>query len=168
MNYNWNIRIWVEQYLPTMLRKPIRIALHYCLLAPIQQMWFDFIEKKTVIDFDTMFSSETICFEEKLNILFDPVLTRISIQTNDDVGEIHYSFNRSETIDSTEEEYSYSRSEVIDPSLYIYTYNRGELLNPFDFTVQVPTGVNTLYAEKIKQEIEKYRLAGKRYQIILT
>ncbi len=168
MNYNWNIRIWLEQYIPLQMRKPVRIALSYALIAPVQVAWDRFIVKKTAIDFDTMFSGETICVEEKLNILFDPVLKRIQIATNDDAETHYYIYNHNETIEEAKKVYVYKHDEAIDDSLKIYIYGHSEILNPYDFTVYVPNEVYTPIPVNIKQEIEKYRFAGKRYQITLT
>lgn len=166
MEYGINFKAFVTQYLPAIMRKPKRIELHDSFLEPMKELHDKFLQQRERIDYDLKYTSETICVEAKLNELFDPILKRIYIITNDDQIDATYIYGRSEVIQDGEVEWLYGRSETVPADDVVFEFGRDEQQVVNDFTVYVPAAV---FAAKLPQlifEINKYKAAGLNYNII--
>jgi len=101
-----------------------------------------------------------VCYLEKfLNDRYDNVLRRIRI-VDAQQANITYLFLRTENSPL----YIYTRAEKKP----LYLYSRSEIIDiETDFIIQIPANV-TFDEKQVRGEIDSYKLAGKKYQIIIT
>jgi hypothetical protein len=166
MQYGINFKALINQYLPPLLRKPVRLSLYDSFCQPLKDLHDEFLQLIETIDYDLKYTSETICIEAKLNELFDPILKRIYIITNDDLVDATYIYGRSEVIQEGEVEWLYSRSETVPADDVIYEFGRDEEQIINDFTVHVPSSVLSSSEPKLIFETNKYKAAGLQYNIV--
>lgn len=147
----------IEITLPPFLRGINLLSLLTAAIKPIvqtQQSFYQFYEDKK---YELTFNGQVIYLEHLLNDQFDSVLRRIYIEDGDQTTNI-YLFNNSE---NNEAEYVFNKSENKED---LYLFNTSVTYTDLDFIVFIPIGL--VYNENLmKFYINKYRLAGKRFQI---
>lgn len=157
--YSWDIRLFAETYLNSVIRKAKHIALLYALTKPMELLYDDFLAFKTNTDLLVRYSGQTKSLEVLLNNIFDAEEERIYIITDGD-GLALFTYYRAEKTSF----YSQYRDEVgYTPK---YTYARSEdvtLTN--DFTVHVPTAIASAKTIEINSWVNRYKIAGKRHTI---
>jgi hypothetical protein len=105
------------------------------------------------------FDCRKIYFQHYLNDQHDDVLRRIFIR---DIVDSRFTFlyNRSENATAP---YLFNRSESI---IETFLYNRNEISSLLDFEVVLPVGL--IYnSNKLIADIERYKLPGMKYQIVI-
>jgi len=109
--------------------------------------------------YELQFDCRKIYFRHYLNDQHDSVLRRIYIR---DVAHQSksYLYRRSEL---NEPLVLYRRSENNQP---VYLYRKSEMLGLLDFEVVVPSGL-VFNQELLKSHIDKFRLPGMTYQIVV-
>ena len=149
--FELNLRRLVILLLPTFLRKSRLVAWMQILIAPLEQLQYDFGLKRNS-DLVTLTHNGQKCYLRKiLNDTFDQTLRRIRIE-----DMIHFNAV-----------YIYTDSE--NQPVYLeekYLYTSGEMqVNGVNFSVHIPNELRAREVE-IKALIEAYKIASKRYIII--
>lgn len=160
MKYVWLIRLWVEQILPAYLRKPKRIALHYVLCAPGEELYDEFNAERERIDGIILHNSQRLSFKSRLNDLFDPISRRIDVITNDDADSKVYIYSDTTFIYPEELVHIYTDAEI-DPDLDII-YGDSEVVSSTDITITAPSSLSAIQGE-MDSWIRFYRLAGRTH-----
>jgi hypothetical protein len=143
--------------LPPFLRGINTISLLNAIIKPlsdIQNNFYQFYEDKK---YELTFNGQVIYLEHILNDKFDPILRRIYIGDAEQTPNV-YVFNDSE---DNEAIYLFNNS---DTSEDIYLFNASEETPGLDFIVFIPIGF-TYNDNLMKYYINKFKTAGKRYQI---
>lgn len=131
-----------------------------------QDAFYDLYNSKK---YELTFNGQVIYLEKYLNDQYDPLLTRIYIETNDLTSDL-FLFN---TVEANEEVYVFNNSEFSSPYTaptgsdpeQVYVYSVSETINFNAFTVYVPVGM--IYdAAIMRKQIDAYRLPGKQYNIV--
>src|SRR3989337_2848328 len=84
MNYDWDIRDWVERNLRSFFRRAFWIAWFYALLKPVEDLHVLFKAWSDETDFNTKYSSQQIVLAHLLNDLYDPTNRLIRVETVSD------------------------------------------------------------------------------------
>ena len=138
--------------LPTFLRKPIFVAYVQCLFKPIADIHYEWLQKRTKVDFYALRHTGQVCRLRKvLNDRLDNVLRRIKIEEGN-------SFPR---------KYIYTRAEnkpVYLGKFFINSQNDYENTG-VDFVVSVPADIAIAEKYQLEYLLDFYKLAGKRYKI---
>lgn len=163
MIYNWIVRVWVQQYISFIIRKPKMAALMYSYVKPVEALHTDFMAKKLEIDRLIKYNSQQKLLASLLNDLFDSTLRRITVVTNDDLIEHTYISRRAETVDPLERVYAYRRSEP--PAQKVFVYRRNETDAYADFAVNVPAALLPTIQAALRSRVDYYKTAGKTYKI---
>lgn len=158
-----DFRKLVVLLLPTFWRERKFIAWLYSLVAPVRTIHYNFMQLRERHWYDLQHNGQVCYLEKALNDSFDNELRRIEI------GEGS----------STEQTYIYTHAENRPVYLSVYyLQSRAEIKKiSIDFVVKIPQDVYE--REKQTQEdgkdrffniedvVNYYKLAGKRYEIIL-
>lgn len=160
MILNWQIRNWIKQMLPPMVRGENTIAWLYSLLKPIETLYGYLVTFRLTILNKMSYNGQTIILRTLLNELYDSTLKRIFIITENDLLPDNYIYTAPE---NTQPLYIFTKTE--NTPTYIYTAL--EYINGFEFLVKVPTGILTAAQEiRLKATVNYYRIAGKRPKFI--
>lgn len=133
------------------------------LLQPIQTLNEDFAEWGADRRYDLSFNGQVVYLEHVLNDQFDPVDR--SIYIDDPAGTqifTPYVFNVEEQQPPL---YVYNVADGLDTDENLVFYNNSEIYTTDeDFIVHVPAGIfNPINEVLMRDLIDKYRIAGKRY-----
>lgn len=158
MNYNWDIRAWIERTLPYFLRSTALVAWLYVLLKPLETLHGYFIITANDIDTKLRYNSQQKVFAAVLNNLFDNSARRIYVTTDSDYNPTAVVFSESE---SNATMVVFSESE---PDATAIIYSDLEVEKAGYFTVHVPTSLSSKEAE-ISQWVKYYKLAGTEFTI---
>jgi hypothetical protein len=155
MNFAWNIRVWIERFLPYFLRNAVLTAWLYVLLKPVDDLHALFLAKSTDIDDKTKYTGQQRVLAELLNKKFGS--TRIYITTDSDTLRHFTAYSEAEAGFT---ERLYSEAEPNRPAI-VYSE-----LNSLDgrFTVHVPSSLSVSEV-MIKGWVNYYRIAGTSFTI---
>lgn len=107
-----------------------------------------------------LYNGRKMVLQDALNTIFSQPANTIIVETSQSVAVALFLYNESEGIDV----FSFNESESNPP---IYLYNEAELTDGFNFLVKVPVGILTAELERqIRAEVDKYKVAGKTYDVI--
>jgi hypothetical protein len=160
MKYVWLIRLWVEQFLPAYLRKPKRIALHYVLCKPGEEIYDAFNAERERINGIILHNSQRLSLESRLNDLFDPTSRRIEVITNDDAASKIYIYSDSTFVYPEELVHIFSDIEI-DPDVDII-YSDSEVVSQTDITIETPSSLTSRQGE-MDAWLRFYKLAGRTH-----
>lgn len=156
-NIVWNKLI--QLLLPIPLRRIKIIDFIRSTYAGIIQIYNDFLSYRDYANYLLYFNGQTIYLEHLLNDQFDSILRRIYIY-NIPPAIIIYIYLKLET----KPKYIYQKIESIPISKQIFLKNNSEYTSNLDFIVKVPTGLS-FNINLMKSWIERYKIAGKNYDI---
>lgn len=166
MIYDWDFESWLAVKLKASMRQPTRTALYVALLEPLRELYAEFLTIREKVEFDVGYSMETISIEHMMNTLFDPNLKRINIVTNDDVLPRVFTFQDGENTLQAPDVFAGADGEVLDPDP-VFLFADDEVINTADYTVSVPNSVWVTHETAIRARLDRYRIAGKKYEIEL-
>lgn len=148
----------IQITLPPFLRGANILAFLYSAIKPlvdIQTAFYQFYQDKK---YELTFNGQVIYLEHLLNDKFDNTLRRIYIGDASQTPNV-FVFNKSE---GNEPVYLFNNSEYQSET---YLFNASEETPGVDFFVFVPIGLSYNLNLMIKY-LNKFKTAGKRYQII--
>lgn len=158
-NYSLNILQLIGRLIPAHLRTASMWAWMYALAYPLEYLYDLLIAFVSKTNLEASITGQVIYLEHILNHVFDAVNERIYISDGDGLGETYHYFESEEV----EGVYLYNEAES-DPSPTYY-YNQAENnASDTDFIVNVPS-VLVYDSVLMNYYINRYRLAGKRYEI---
>lgn len=152
MWYKVDFKKLVVLLLPISLRQPLLIALFQVFIEPLENIHYEFTEKRT----DTLYKiahNGQVCYMRKaLNDKFDRVDRRVKIIEGNQY----------------QREYIYTEAEKKPKYLgVIYIREDADYADTgVDFIVQIPEKMYKKY--EVEAIIDYYKLASKRYKIELT
>lgn len=161
--YRISLLIWVTSWLRPHWRTADRITLYKTALKPFGVINDDYLGWRDEAIIKANVTGETIALEWYLNRLFDSILKRITIKTNTDQG-LQMGIRGTEPtkyqtmgIRGTEPtKYKTMTRVAEDPDVGFY-----------DFGVTIPAAISA-QEDDIKAIINQFRLAGKKYIIIVS
>jgi len=156
-----NTEKFVKQYLGRMLYKPLHFNWLVSLLKPLQITIDDYSAWLKRRYYLLNITGQTISLEAFLNDEFDVDLRRIKILTaNSNYNGIWIALE--EEVDMF---ITLSRSDESE-DVFIYFCEQSEQGTSIDFIVQVPAEIATTdVINQIKSIVNRYKLAGKSYQV---
>ncbi len=161
IRYRVNFDYLATLLLPSLLRRPRLLAWLKALLAPLRQLYYDFLLYAEATRIELTYNSQTIVLEGALNDQFDPSLRRIRIDNSDtELQPLYFNF-RSE---QQPEKYILFAAES-PPWTYAYLYR--EFTSQIDFMVHVPLVLRTPQrTNQIQARIRRFKLAMRRHQLL--
>lgn len=132
------------------------------LVAPLESLNALFRDYVADIRYSMYMTGQVVYLEHLLNDIYDSVARRIYIEDGDATQPMLL-YNKAETPES---EVIRNKAEGgVDSVLY----NRAEAFGQVDFVVVLPFGeIPDFWDAQIRANINKYKLAGKRYRIDIT
>jgi hypothetical protein len=127
-------------------------------IASVHQLFLDFVADKEVEKHTT---GQTYLLERYLNYVFDRALARIYIKHVEEINEYDFFTSENQPAD-----YDYFYAESHQPDDYMYFLGEGNRALDVDFLVYVPAAILAVSEARIRANIEKYKLAGKRFKFI--
>jgi hypothetical protein len=127
-------------------------------IEKVHQLFLDFVADKEVEKHTT---GQTFLLERYLNYVFDRSLKRIYIKHVEEINEYDFFTSENQPTD-----YDYFYAENHQPDDYMYFLGEGNRALDVDFLVYVPAGILAVAEARIAANINKYRLAGKRFKFI--
>lgn len=162
--YKYDLPKLVRRLTPPRWRNPFNLNWYESLLCGINYSQDRLNIFKDQARVELSYNGQTIYLEKMLNDRFDPVQRRIQIVHDEDLTVYWYLEGEGQP-----EKYLYTETETGVTTTYLY--NEGEnitgLPEGIDFRVLAPS---SLTSEQIRMtsEIEKYKLAGKQFEIIFS
>jgi len=156
--YNIDLNRAVRQYLPVRKKQPVMLALVYSLIYPVIEIYDRFLIFRETILFKARYNSQIMYIEHLLNSYFNEGGTDIYIQDGVIIDEFHLF----KTVEPNDPIYIYKVSEG---GTDLYLYNDVEYDSVLDFTVNVPSSI-VYDTNLMKAWINRYKMAGKKYQIV--
>lgn len=156
-NYNFNVKKFVRDFFPYILRKTKLLALMESVALPIQTLVFAFLVYVETTRYNLKITGQTIVLQNYLNDKMDFIQRRIIIIH----PQITQNFIWNKTENQSPDFVSFKNEIYSSP----FVKNKNENINGIaDFVVKIPLDIS-LQIPKIKAFIENYKLAGKTYQI---
>ena len=151
--FSLNLRQLIILLLPTFLRKPCSIAWLQMLIAPVEQLQYNFNEKRKA-DLVILEHNGQKCYLRKiLNDSFDNKLRRIRIEDMP-LFNAHYIFTQGE-----------QQPLYLTDAAPLHLYAESELqISGVNFSVYIPQELRRREVE-LRALIDIYKLASKRYII---
>ena len=159
MNYNLNITQLIADYLPPVLRLPVRKAWLETLLKPLYSLQTAFLAFITQMRYESSLTGQTTILEMYLNNLFDNTNRRIFIEETAITGDFWY----------------FEAENQADDFLYFEAENQADTYLQFEnedlpasfarFTVNVPAVLGIPEAQ-IRANVDKYKIAGVSYLVV--
>lgn len=162
--YRYDLSKLVKRLTPPRWRNAFNLNWYETLLSGIDysQDRFNAFKDQSLIELS--YNGQTIYLEKMLNDRFDPVARRIVIQHEDDNGVFWYLEGEGQP-----EQYLYTEPET--GATITYLYGEGEnstgLPDGIDFRVKAPSDLSSLEV-RMSSEINKYKLAGKQFEITFS
>lgn len=156
MFYNFNIKDWIRQVLPTVLRKGFLISLLSCLLQPLSLIIDALLSYKRSVDERLAYNAFVIYLQRFLNNLLGQPDGTIYIIDNADDNALFLSLKA----ENQPPQYIGLKKE--DAPLYVSV--PGIITGVFVVMVPEELATEKNIAE-LKRWIEFYRYAGTRYEI---
>lgn len=147
--------------LPSLLRRPRLLAWLHALLAPVRQLYADFLAYQAASFQELAYNGQTIVLEGALNDGFDPDLRRIRIDNSDvDLQPLYFNFRSEQQPDK----YLLFAPES-PPWTYAHLYQ--EFATQTDFTVHVPVMLRTdQRTNQLHARIRRFKLATRHYVLL--
>lgn len=143
--------------LPTMLRKPLIVAMASTMTSPVVSLYRTFIQFRDETNYRLYHNGQTCYLRAVINDAFDPTSRRITIADSDNSGVMMFAYKRSENKFKTLRR----RGEGA-----IMISRRGfSGATGFDFMVNIPYELKGLDESRLKAITNTYKLASKRYAI---
>lgn len=155
--FNVDFNILIKRLLPIALRQPKFIDWLMTAFKGLRDIYSEFIQFRNDTTYWLYFNGQIIYLEHVLNDQFDPVNRGIYIENLADI-QYDYLYN---AIEQRTPVYLDNKSENKPPDYFV---NQSEYDNHITFIVWVPATV-TFNINKMKAIVNKYRIAGKTYQI---
>lgn len=154
---------WIYAWMTPHWRKTSRLALYGVLMTPFTVMMSEFITWRDEAIIKANVTGETIALEWYLNRLFDATLKRITIHTNTDQG-LQMGIRGTEPA-----KYQTMGKRGTEPTKYKTMTRVGEdaIVGTYDFGVTIPAAISA-QEDDIRSIINQFRLAGKKYTIIIS
>jgi len=143
--------------MPHFLRKPIVLDFLYSIVKPIQDKNDDLVALDDQVRGILRINSQMAAFQKTLNDRYDPSMQGIVIL---DSTKIDPKYLR-QIIELRTPVFKFQKSEG-EPDYFLN--QRAEIDSGLDFIVQVP-GTVTFDENEMRSFIDKYRVAGKVYEI---
>lgn len=162
--YGYDLRKLIRRLTPPRWRNAFNLNWYETLLSGVNysQERFNAFKDQALIELS--YNGQTVYLEKMLNDRFDPMLRRITIEHDETTGVYWYLEGEGQA-----EKYLYTESETGTTETYLF--NEGEnfsgLPDGIDFRVKAPLELLPLEI-RIRSEINKYKLAGKQYDIIFS
>ncbi len=139
------------------LRRTRLFAFLYAVIAPVETLYKLFTTNRDNNLYRLLITPQVCYLEKFLNDRYDSAKRRIRI-TGAFYADIVYLFLRAEN----KPLYLFTRAE----NQPVYLFTQGETSNiPVDFIIVVPADV-TFSENQMRGEVDSYKLAGKKYEII--
>lgn len=142
------------------IRKPRILAFWSVIALSINGVQTSFQQLFNDTKYDLTFNGQVIYLEHYLNDKYDNTQRRIVIE-DIELGNSTFLFNK---IEENEDTFIYNKTENEDP---IYLNNNTEVMAVNNFQVLVPSDI-TFDEIVFRRHVDKYRLAGKQYEIIIV
>ncbi len=146
------------QLLPSFMRKPRMVAFVAAIVKPLSGIYALFNGERARLNVEVNYNSQELLFAFILNSRFDPVLRRITVETNVAVGVYVPAYLKQEAQPRTA---AYRKGE--GDKITVGTYQEATVT---DFFVRVPASILATQTVPITRIVKKYKLAGKSYEII--
>ncbi len=162
MIIGFDIEKYINQVLPTFVRKPISTGFAKVLLKPLEGLWTDLSDYYIAV-YDTLgVTIETDVLQTKLRGLYPDVGSfKVFIKTQyDNQPQVHIQRDT----EHHKREYFYKLSEA-GPDRYCWYLSERDL--PYDYHVIVPTTYSASEVS-IRKLLDRYRPAGKTYLLIFS
>lgn len=151
MKIGFDIDAFAGQYLPPILRTPIRQAWLCSLLAPLRAMWGQYDAYRTEARYAAAVTGQKIVLEAYLNRLFDPLEKRIYLRTGSDFG-VWVAYDPAHD----------QGGQFVSDGMAIGSKNQKDTAFGYDFIVEVPPGVDT---EAVRTVVKKYAVIGAKFDV---
>lgn len=162
--YRYDLSKLVRRLTPPRWRNAFNLNWYEALLSGIGHSQDRFNTFKDHALVELSYNGQTMYLEKMLNDRFDSALRRIVIQHEEDISVFWYLEGEGQV-----ERYLYKESETGETATYLF--NEGEntsgLPDGIDFRVKAPLELSLLQV-RMRSEINKYKLAGKQYDIIFS
>lgn len=155
------IKNTIKRLIPPFLRKPKKIAWLFQSFKQLRNKKTEFDNLREYWDYNRKFNTQILSLENRLNQQYNLVLGSIYIETPDTINESVYTFWLNENQPSP---FIYWLSEFDTPTYIKWLEETPE--TPFDFIIWVPNSL-VFDEDEMRAIVELYKLAGKRYTIIL-
>ena len=151
MKIGFDIPAFVRQYLPPILRTPVRVAWLSSLTAALEKIWADYDRFRTEARYAAAVTGQKIVLEAYLNRLFDPEMRRIRITYGQDAG-LWVDYNAD----------SDGGDEYLYDGVAVGSKEQGAADESEDFTVEIPAGTDP---EAVRSIVNKYAIIGVTFNI---
>lgn len=161
--YTLSIPLLSKRLVPPFLRSETVMGLVNMLgtgIESVYQLFTQFVADKQVEKYTT---GQTYLLEIYLNYFFDRSLTRIYIRHVESVQEYDFFVSEGQNPDF---DYLYSESHAPRAQDYLRFQGEGNRNLTVDFIVYVPGAILAVAEAQIRANINKYKLAGKIYQLV--
>lgn len=161
--YKYDLPKLIRRLTPPRWRNPFNLNWYETLLSGINYSQTRFNAYKDQALIELSYNGQTLYLEKMLNDIFDHDQRRILIQHEEDNSVFWYLEGEGQA-----PKYLYTEGET--GATVSYLYNEGENtsdLSGVDFRVKAPISLSSQEA-RMKSEIQKYKLAGKQYDIIFS
>ena len=164
MNLGLNFKTVFSYLVPYQLRKSRTVEWIGALLQPLQSLNDGFVEWAADVRYFLAFNGQVVYLEHVLNDTFDNSLRRIYI--DDPAGNIAITTYVHNKVEQQPPLYLYNVDDASNENPLVY--NQAELfVSDDDFIVYVPVGIfNPTVEVQMRDLIDQYRIAGKRYSFL--
>ncbi|HTF18166.1 MAG TPA: hypothetical protein VK658_08850 [Chryseolinea sp.] len=162
--YRYNLSKLVKRLTPPRWRNPTNLNWYETLLSGINYSQDRFNAFKDQALVELSYNGQTIYMEKMLNDRYDPSLRRIIIQHEQNNSAYWYVEGEGQA-----PVYLYTEPETgaTQSFLYIEGENSTGLPDGIDFVVKAPVSL-TSQEVRMKADVNKYKLAGKQFEIIFS
>jgi hypothetical protein len=158
LRYRFDLEALVVGLLPSLLRKPKLKAYLNALLMPVATLYAGFVAFQAKARRELSYNGQTLSFQRALNDLFDPVLARIRIISQDASFEAVYV-----NFVAEEEAEKYTKFTTESPPHFVL-YGTVELASQVGFVVRCPASLRP-QEPALKARIGQLKLAMVKYRI---
>lgn len=162
--YRYDLSKLIKRLTPPRWRNPFNLNWYESLLSQVDysQDRFEQFKDKSLVELS--YNAQTCYLEKMLCDKFDPVHRRIFIQHEEEVAEFWYRESEGQL-----EKYLYRESETgaTETYLYVESENTSGLPEGIDFRVVAPSELSSV-EDRMRSEIQKYKLAAKQYDITFS
>jgi len=157
--FKFSLDRFARLFLPGNIRGPIILAFVRSILSPLFNFQVEVFDRdrERVKEF-IRYDSRKILFENRLNrFLGITTGSKIYLETVTQLIEASFFYNIDETLSNT---YLYNIDEGEEP---FYMYNINEFVGDVDFIVYYPDYLDVYDYDKLKAQVDLYKLTGTRY-----
>ena len=160
--FNVNLTWVISWLLPTFMRGAALKSMLKSLVTPLQNVHNALDVFRIQKQYELSITSQVIWIEKMLNKIYDPIGEGITIE---DVGYFDQVYLRNKA-ESPHPKYIYNKSEGEDAKIL---YNKNEAFYHYRFKVMVPDAIyDVSILDSIKANLNKYKMFGTQYQIIIV